>query len=369
MRVVMISKACVVGNYQTKLEALAGHKDLDLTVLVPPYWREGGHTVRLERAHTQGYALRVLPMLLNGSFHLHFYPTLRSVLRDLEPDLVHIDEEPYNLATYLAVRDAQSVGARCLFFTWQNLYRRYPWPFARMERYVYRETVGAIAGNRAAGDVLRAKGYRGSVVVIPQFGVDPALFKPPEARRTSGPVVIGFAGRLVPEKGLWILIEALEGLAGVWELCLVGQGPLEAALRRRLRQSELADRLRFLGRVASSDMPRHLAEMDVLVLPSLSCSNWTEQFGRVLIEAMACQVAVVGSDSGEIPHVIGDAGLVVPEGDPTALREALQRLVGDAALRHELGERGRSRVLERYTQARIAAQTVSFYRNLLQSHG
>ncbi len=365
----MISKACVVGSYQTKLEGIAAHEDVELTVIVPPSWREGRQRLSLERGHTQGYAMRVEPLLLNGSFHLHFYPGLGLALRELHPDLVHVDEEPYNLATYLAFRAAQAEGVPCLFFTWQNLHRRYPWPFAAMERYVHRHAVGAIAGNSAAAEVLRAKGYAGPLAVMPQFGVDPELFAPPERRRTDGPVVIGYAGRLVPEKGLWVLIEALEGLAGSWELHLVGQGPLESALRDRLGREGLMGRVRFLGHIPSGDMPARLGQMDILVLPSLTRRNWAEQFGRVLIEAMACQVAVVGSDSGEIPHVIGDAGLVVPEGDPRALRMVLGTLLSDAAMRQRLGEKGRSRVLERYTQAQVAAQTVSFYHELLRSAG
>ena len=70
----------------------------------------------------------------------------------------------------------------------------------------------------------------------------------------------------------------------------------------------------------STEVPAVLRALDVLVLPSLTTPSWKEQFGRVLQEAMACAIPVVGSDSGEIPHVIGDAGLVTPEGDAAALR-------------------------------------------------
>jgi glycosyltransferase involved in cell wall biosynthesis len=103
----------------------------------------------------------------------------------------------------------------------------------------------------------------------------------------------------------------------------------------------------------------------VLALPSLTTTSWKEQFGRVLQEAMACGIPVVGSDSGEIPHVIGDAGLVTPEGDAAALRDALRRLMDDAHLRHDLGHRGRARVLERFTHARVAAATVEVYRRVM----
>jgi quercetin dioxygenase-like cupin family protein len=93
-------------------------------------------------------------------------------------------------------------------------------------------------------------------------------------------------------------------------------------------------------------VPSRLAQLDALVLPSLTRPNWKEQFGRVLVEAMACGVPVVGSDSGEIPRVIGQAGLSFPEGDAGALRASLAELMGSERRRAELGARGRIRVLE-----------------------
>jgi glycosyltransferase involved in cell wall biosynthesis len=116
-------------------------------------------------------------------------------------------------------------------------------------------------------------------------------------------------------------------------------------------------------------MPDILNELDVLVLPSLTRSNWKEQFGRVLVEAMACEVPVVGSSSGEIPNVIGDAGLVFPEGDAQQLQQMFFTLMSDKNLRLELGQRGRARVLDCYTQERIAAHTHAIYLELLGQSG
>ena len=364
MRVTMISKACVVGAYQTKLVAIAAHEGIELTVVVPPFWREGKQRLALERAHVAGYKLIVAPIAFNGSFHLHFYPTLATILRSSKPDICHIDEEPYNLATYLALRAARQVGARALCFTWQNLLRRYPWPFRAMEQYTYQHIAAAIAGNHDALQVLRAKGYTGPAEVIPQFGVDPELFCPAGERPPGVPFTIGYAGRLVEEKGLHTLVEAVAGLGGEWRLMLCGTGPLKDELQARLQGLGLAKRAQFNDYVPSGEMPRHLREMDVLVLPSLTRPNWKEQFGRVLIEAMSCGVPVIGSDSGEIPHVVGEAGLIFPEGDAGALRGLLHKLWEDASLRRDLGARGRARVLAHYTQAEVAEETVALYKRL-----
>jgi glycosyltransferase involved in cell wall biosynthesis len=118
--------------------------------------------------------------------------------------------------------------------------------------------------------------------------------------------------------------------------------------------------------MTSLAMPRFYNGLHVLVLPSRTMPNWKEQFGRVLIEAMACGVPVVGSSSGESPHIVGEGGLVFPEGDVSALRAALQRLRADPLLRASLAEAGRQRVLQHYTQSRIAAETVAVYRELME---
>ena len=367
IKVVMISKAFAIRDvYQRKLEEIARLDGVDLTVISPASWREGQHVFRLQPRFTRGYRLIVTPILFNGRFHVHFYPRLPRLLRSLKPDLLHVDEEPYNLATWMAMRSGRAVGARCLFFTWQNLCRRLPVPFSTMEAQNYRLADGAIAGNRDAQNVLRVKGFKGPIWVIPQFGIDPDLFVPRD--RSSGTTfVVGYVGRLVRAKGIDLLLRACTMLADPWKLVLVGGGDDEPSLRRLSAELGIGARVEFRGEVASLDVPRIVREFDALVLPSRSAPTWREQFGRVLVEAMACAVPVVGSDSGEIPHVIGDAGLIFPEEDWRALAEHLRALQADPSRRAVLGQRGRERALAQYTIQSIAEQTVSVYRALLEA--
>ncbi|MBN1956097.1 MAG: glycosyltransferase family 4 protein [Anaerolineae bacterium] len=362
MRVLMLSKACLVGIYQRKLEEIARWEDVTLRVVVPPYWRDERGVMPLERAHCAGYELRVEPMALNGSFHLHFYPRFGRHVRAFQPDIVHLDEEPYNLATFHGMALARRAGCRTLWFSWQNLQRRYPPPFSLFERYCLRHADAAITGSHSAARVWRDKGYGGPLAVIPQFGVDPQLFAP--QRRRGGGLVVGYAGRLVEEKGIDLLLEAVAGLDDV-RLEILGSGPLRGQLAELAQRRGIDRRVTFRGVLPSLEMPSFYGDLDVLVLPSRSRPNWVEQFGRVLIEAMACGVAVVGADSGEIPHVIGDAGIVFPEEDAAALRGHLARLADDPDLRADLGRRGRERVLAHYTQAQVAAETVDLYRRMV----
>jgi glycosyltransferase involved in cell wall biosynthesis len=364
LKVLIVSKILVVAAYRRKLEEIAAQPEVTrLTAVTGPVWREpGGRHVKFEpSAATDAYDLRIEPIWFNGSYHLFVWPWLWRVLREVRPDLVHIDEEPYNLATAHGTWLAKRSGARSLFFTWQNLQRRYPPPFNWFERSVFEHSAFGIAGSQEALQVVRSKGYCGPGAVIPQFGVDPDLFFP-AASPPDGPPVIGFLARLVEEKGLTVLLDALSGLTGEWRLHVIGKGPLEAAARLRSVQLGIGERITWEPGVASVEIPERMRGFTLLVQPSLTRHHWKEQFGRALMEAMACGVPVIGSSSGEIPQVVGDAGVIVPEGDPLELRHAISRLLADADLRRDLARRGRQRVLDCYTHARIAEQTVSAYR-------
>lgn len=363
MRVLMLSKACIVGIYQPKLEAIAA-RGVDLTVLTPPHWRDERGAQHLERSHTDGYQLRAIPIRFNGNFHLHHYPTLAREIAAARPQIVHIDEEPYNLATWHALHLARRAGAKALFFTWQNILRRYPPPFSWGERWVLRQADFALAGTDDAGNVLRHKGYRGPLRIVPQFGTAEALFRP-AGQANERPFTIGFVGRIVPEKGVQILLRAAARLGGEWRLRLIGGGSAGSEMKALAQSLEIDGKVSFVGLLPSAALPAEYHELDLLVLPSLTRRNWKEQFGRVLVEAMASGVPVIGSDSGAIPAVIGGAGRIVPEGDVAALAAALRELRDDPALRAALIEAGRARFLAHFTHDSIAAATVEVYREML----
>ena len=366
MRILMLSKACLVGTYQTKLEAIAQFDDVELMVLVPPSWDDPAGPIHLERSYTNGYQFLVDPIRFNGQFHLYYYPHLKQRLATFQPDIVHIDEEPYNVATWLAMRQAHAIGAKTLFFSWQNLHRRYPFPFNLLEKQVLAQIDYAIMGNKDSVQVWREKGYTGRYCIIPQFGINPQLFHPPAHRDKGRSFVIGSANRrLVPEKGVDLLLQAVAKLPGVWQLRIAGDGPERPSLVRLAQELDITHRVQFDGPIVSEQIPAYLQQLDVLVLASRSLPSWKEQFGRVLVEAMACGVAVVGANSGEIPHVIGDAGLVFPEDDVQTLQTHLHHLMQSPTLRNTLGNAGRQRVLAHYTQAQIAAQTVAVYQDIL----
>lgn len=370
MRVLMISKANVTRSYRTKLWYLNREPDLTVGLVVPRAWG----TLPFEpMPEDETYPLWVRPIRWNGRNHFHYYPGLARIIDAFRPDLVHIDEEHYSFVSYQAVRILRQRRIPALVFTWQNLYKDYPWPFSAIEAAVLGYVSAAIAGNGEAVEVLRKKGFQKPTTVIPQFGTDDRIFVPDPSRGMrndlglAGTLAIGYVGRLIPEKGLDDLVAAAVPLlrrTPTMRLVFAGSGPWRAAGEAKLKAEGVGAQVLFVPWVPSAEMPRLMSALDILVLPSRTTARWKEQFGRVLTEAMAVGVPVVGSSSGEIPAVIGDAGAVFPEGDASALAAILSDLVGDPARRAAMARQGLERLRTHFTQAAVARATAEFYRQI-----
>ena len=346
---------------------------IDQTVVSPRRW--AGRDSEIKRVKPDGFELLFHDCWFSGTSsirlgnHLHFYPGIGRVIGREKWDLVHIDEEPFNPATYHALRACRKHDVPAVFTEWQNLNKWYPPPFNFFEKYVFENAAGAIPGSKECLDILRRRGFRGPVAQI-GHGLDPTVFRKEDAsrlRRRLAPedsFVVGFMGRIHQDKGLDTLIKALVLIPKSGVLVLVGRGPYREELESMIRRMQLQERVYWLPWVHSDEVVEYMNAFDVLVLPSRTRRNWKEQFGRVLIEAMACETCVVGSDSGEIPITIGDAGLVFHEGNEQELADSLRRLMDDPALCKAFGQRGRQRVLEHFTYAGVARQRVEFYRRI-----
>jgi glycosyltransferase involved in cell wall biosynthesis len=367
MRILILSKAMVVGAYQRKAEELAALPGVDLTVAVPPAWHEPRvGMLKLDRRHERGYRLQMVPIWLNGHFHLHFYPGLKRLVDRVRPEVFHIDEESFNFATYHAMRLGQAAGARCCFYNYANIERRYPPPFSWFERYNLRSATAALAASHEAAAIVRRHGYTGTLRILPQFGVDHELFRPAETPLPAEPFRIGYFGRFVAEKGVLDLIEAFARLPEHARLLLIGSGDLQSRMVEIVRRLDLGQRVEIRPAVPSEQIAAELRTLHAYVLPSRTTPRWKEQFGRVLVEAMASGVPPVGSDSGEIPHVIADAGLIFREGNVDDLAHKLRQLIDRHDLRETLARRGRERVLAHYTQRALARTYYDFYRQMVE---
>lgn len=367
MRVLLFSKAAIRAAYHQQYAHIAAHPQIhQLQVVVPPFWREPRvGKLPAEVVTPQNYQLAVTSLRFNGQYHLYYAPKLPKLIRQFQPDLVHLDEEVYNFATVHATWFARQAGARVVAFCWQNIYRRYPPPFCWFERLLARWLSGVVAGNTDALEVLQRKGFRTPMCVIPQFGVDTNTFTPGKTEPLP-PFRIGYLGRLVAAKGIDVLVESLQWLPSNYELWIAGEGDPTPWQKLATRQG-LSPRIRWIGAVPSLQVVEFLRHVHVLVLPSRTTPSWKEQFGRVLVEAMACGVPVVGSDSGEIPHVIGDGGLVFPEGDAQRLAECILSLCEQADTWREVSRRARHRAVQHFSIAQVANRYVQFWSSLRET--
>ena len=242
-----------------------------------------------------------------------------------------------------------------MLYSAQNIRKRYPVPFRWIERRALRHAAGAYVCNEEAARILTAKGLRGPARVI-GLGVDLELFRPAERTAPGHPPTVGFVGRLVPEKGLGVLLAAVAGTD--WRVEVAGDGPGRADFVGQAERLGLADRVSFVGYVGDR-LPELYRRLDVLAVPSLATRRWVEQFGRVAVEAMASGVPVVASREGALPDVVAGAGILVASDDPAELRAGITAAL-EPARWSELREAGRSRA-ERYSWAAVAAAQRELY--------
>jgi glycosyltransferase involved in cell wall biosynthesis len=297
------------------------------------------------------------------------------LMAGFKPDIIHIEEDPHSLIALetICLASLCSRNARITFFLWDNLDRSPAFPLNLIKHWLMRfslnRTTYVVAGNQEAKQLLGSrKDYHGSSSVLPQFGIDVASYfgdpKPEVLQHLSQQPeipLIGFMARLVSEKGILLLCEALDGLRSLpWKLIVVGTGPLEKDLQQRWK-SKFGERLLILGASERALLPEYLKCLDILVAPSVSTSQWKEQFGYVLIEAMSAGVPVIGSSAGAIPEVIGQAGLIFPEGDVSRLREALSGLLQSSEERDRLSRLGRARAEALFTNEGVSASYLKIF--------
>ena len=366
MNVLVIWKALVSETYHKRFIELAKFKDVELTLVVPTKW----HNTRLEKEYCSEYKIIPTKVVLSGYNHFHWYPGLEKYVRQIRPDIFHIEEEHYSFVTYQAIKLAKKYNIKCLFVTWQNIYKKYPFPFSRIEQYNLENADYAIAGSNEVRKVLVRKGFDNKRISMVPLGADTMMFHKMESTELRSKLqlevfTIGYLGRFVIEKGIMDLLQAVSLINSDFNLLLVGSGKLRHKIKEKGRRLGLLEKIRIVDSISSSQVPYYLNCMDCLVLPSRTTRKWKEQFGRVLTEAMSCEVPVIGSDSGEIPNVIGDCGLVFKEGDVDDLSSKITLLIDDEELRLELAKKGRHRVLDNFTQEKAARETYKIYQKMM----
>ena len=322
------------------------------------------HTEVAEEARRRGLEVEIVPC--GGRVDWRTAGHLRRIVALRGVDVVH--SHGYKADCYAFAAMWPRRGA--LFATSHN------WPdksagmqlYAKADRLILRHFDGLAVVSDVVGGLLRRSGVPAGRIASVRNGVDIATFASaaPELRRErgwTGRRVIGFAGRLVPEKGGDLLLRAAARIVAAHpevRIVFAGDGPERGAWEALAVELGIRDRVEFMG--ICRNMPAVYASFDIVVLPSLD-----EAMPMCLIEAMAAGKPVIGTNVGGVPNLVapGVTGLLLPPGDALALRTALERLLEDPGLAHRLGVNGAARAAEAFSDTAMARSYLALYERAL----
>ncbi|WP_063800841.1 glycosyltransferase [Mastigocoleus testarum] len=415
LRVLFVSHTYVVGINQGKLDAIASQNEVEVSLLAPKYWKavQWDKILEIENPYPriQLYPNRVL---FSGKAGAYLYSPLaifRAIL-DFRPDIIQVEQEVFSLSGFEVALCSRLLNKPVVFFGWENMDRKLSWFRRWIRKFILNTTKSIIAGNCEGAELVKRWGYCGAVEVMPQMGVDTQLFTPRRDRldyskannsklknpkldslvredsnrndsqaktsqrkkssKKNSKFCIGFLGRISYHKGIDILIDAARLLGDEdyeFQIRLCGTGSDKPKFVEQVQKLGLDKFIIWQDGVRHDEVPMEICRFDVLVLPSRTVETWKEQFGHVLIEAMATGIPVVGSTCGEIPNVIGRKDLVFPEGNAQELAAILMRLISQPSWYAEVADYSLERVRQHYSHERIAQRLIELWRNVLSCDG
>jgi glycosyltransferase involved in cell wall biosynthesis len=377
MRVLIVNSMFANRLYRRAADELGAFDDIDLTMLTVDSWIMNGRNMPFEElAVGSPYKTVVGKAGWRGKENRGFYKSgIARAFRLAKPDVLFLMEEPFSVFALqiLTLRAILAPHIPVVFFTWNNLslekfdYR--PGFFYRtVARWALPKMQSALTANNDGHQVLRDAGFRGPIKTV-GYGVDSAAYSEPRTSEAKtlrkrlniddDAIVIGYVGRMLEQKGLDLLVDAFANLRERTDkklnLLLVGSGDEEQAILHQTQARGIADLVRHVPSVAHHEVPDYMHALDILVLPSRRRAMWAEQFGRVLVEAMAAGKMVIGSSSGAIPEVIGSAGFIFEENNAQSLLARLEEAIDLPDYdRDKLAPNARDRALNHFSWKRFA---------------
>jgi glycosyltransferase involved in cell wall biosynthesis len=360
----VVSHSAIIPGYRVLMNRISMQSEMEIHLVAPNSWIEANKeqsfisheeidknlNIHVSRTITWGFKKRSFKNVT------HIYPDIYNIINMIKPDILYIIEEPYSLVTATCIFASKMAGLdpAVIIFSGQSIYKRFPFPFNFLESYVLRNSDMAFPVNSDVAEVLMKKGFFKSRIL--PLGFDETIFccsekcssvkkSDPKAQKQVD-FEIGFVGALTEQKGIHILLSAFENIlkresSPSFILHIVGIGPLLSLVEKYVRQ--YPENIVYHGFVPHSDVAEIIKGTDLVVMPSIDQSNVKEQLGRVIVEAMACGVPVIGSTSGEISKVIGDSKMIFRADDVSALEKKILELMND----HELLEAKRRFSIER----------------------
>ena len=374
MKVLYVWHSLVEPEYQKILHAL-NNAGVDVLGILPSGWTEGGRD--LYAGSLPSDLFHVFPVIGKNRINRFFFPDILGVLktiREFRPDIVHLVEEPSSLVNleFLTLLKLASPKTKIVVQSFENILSRRKFYSQAIERIVLSGADCLVTVPHEGIDLWKKKGFSKRILQIP-LGIDLQTFSPSKGKdvqeqSASQSLKVGYVGRLVKEKGIYDLFEACSSLAKEGyplSLSYRGNGPEREDLERRIRADTSSLAVQVSSALPVSELKEFYRSLDVLALPSRTTPAWKEQFGRVIVEAMACGIPVIGSSSGEIPNVIGNGGMVFDEGNVLALEECLKKLLLSPDRRNDLSQNARKEAEKYFSWDKIALDLKTLYESLL----
>lgn len=302
----------------------------------------------------------------------YYSPALINDILAFQPDILHIFEEYSGLIAFQSLLLNKLLGrkSKVMVYSAENLRNNMRSIFRLTAKYVMSRSDLAFVCSHGVKQVLEAEGFTKSIEVFP-LGVDTEKFykfsvdQLKTELKLDEKFVLGYIGRLLEIKGVFLLIEMMRYLPEHVHLLMIGAGPEEQNLRMAASEYHLEHRIHLVGNVPYTQLPQYINCMDIGIIPSKTTKRWKEQFGRVLVELMSCEVPVIGSDSGSIPEVLGNTGCIFRENNLHELITLVKMLMQNPEKMEKLGTRGRERAITTYLVDIMCEQFLAMYNKLI----
>jgi glycosyltransferase involved in cell wall biosynthesis len=308
--------------------------------------------------------VRLVPIPVNGDPQTTRWSSaaLRRLLTEFRPEILQVEAEPWWPVAHQALQLAAKVHVPAVLHSATSVAPSLSLRERLRQARTARLARGFAASNRLALHLVARGRADVPTAVFPRQGIVVPTLGRPRAPRPG--FAIGFVGRLVPERGLDVLLRACAQLRGDWRLVVVGTGPSQEELEQLAERLGIGARVTWQGGIPRGWLDTFWPTVDCVVLPARTTPRWVESVGQSLLDAMAQGLPVVGSESGVIPEIVGDAGVTVPEDDPDRLALSLQRLQAMPDEAAGLGTAGRRRVMTEFVDDAIARKTLAYWRTV-----
>jgi phosphatidyl-myo-inositol dimannoside synthase len=348
-RILAIGHSFVLAQNRDLFRFLQSHYPCEVTIIAPSFFHGDLRDIHIED-EPSGSTMKCVPISCQWTKKIHFFrynsKEINEYLAENVFDHAFVWEEPYIFSGFQLQQILKKQNIPYSIYTNQNIFKKYPFPFSYFESRVLKKATTVYGCGEEILKVMKKKGASRGLVLLPYFvNRDRFRIKSESEKnevlkklKLAENATIGFMGRLVEEKGIREFMEIADFVLKnkKCNIIVIGKGPLhdEVSLWTKTKTNTV------LLNLTHSEVPGVLPALDVLLCPSQTRHHWKEQFGRMLIEAFASGVAVIGSDSGEIPHVVEDSGLVLGEQDLASWKNQTLRLIEDEKIRKEWIQKG-----------------------------